>query len=69
MNERNVDRLYFIYDYLLLLLYNKKSQVQLAEVAPMARRRDTLFEESEAVRLQMKNKKLRSPKTIIGGCA
>ena len=41
---------------LLLLLYKRKSQVQLAEVAPicMARRQDKLLKESEAVRPQKK---------------
>ena len=39
---------------LLLLLYKRKSQVQLADVAPMARRQHKLLEESEAVRPQEK---------------
>ena len=48
------DRLRFIYDYYCSTVIKRKMQVQLAEVAPMARRQDKLLEESEAVRPQKK---------------
>ena len=47
-----------ICDYSFLLLYNRKSQVQLVEVAPMTRRQDTLFEEPEAAGPHKKKKSL-----------
>ena len=39
------------------MLYKRKSQVQLAEVAPKARRQGKLLEESEAVHTPQKKKK------------